>query len=353
MRIKKLFLKILFFSLLTSGGILSAQNFNDFDLSAAPSDLTINNRVLIRVNGKPISVLDVVKKMDLLFYRRFPEHASSPFMRYQFYLANWKHMLTSVIDDQLILADAEEKKVEVTEGDVREELESLFGPDVVLNVDTLGMTYAEAFELLKTELIVQQMVGGMVRARAMTEVQPKNVRELYEERLKTNPGEDLWVYKIFSIRGEDKEARERVAEKAMRLITDEQMAFENLPFHLKEEEGIKVSLSDEFERKDSELSLAYKAILQTVATGEGVAPGSNVVVRNQDKISRLFCLKEHKQAAPTLFSEAEEQLHMDLTQEAYVRLNEEYMGKLRSQHGMTDDYISEMIPEDFVPFSIK
>ena len=139
----------------------------------------------------------------------------------------------------------------------------------------------------------------------------------------------------------------------MRLITDEQVAFENLPFRLEEEEGIKISLSDEFERKDSELSLAYKAILQTVATGEGIAPGANVIVQNQEKLSRLFFLKEHKKTGPTPFNETEEQLHMELTQEAYARLNVEYMGKLRSQHGMTDEYISEMVPEDFVPFSIQ
>ncbi len=33
---------------------------------------------------------------------------------------------------------------------------NIFGPDVVLNVDKMGMTLSEAFDLLKTEITVQK-----------------------------------------------------------------------------------------------------------------------------------------------------------------------------------------------------
>src|SRR5262245_20569039 len=108
-----------------------------------PTDLLVKNRVLMKLNGKSITVMDVVRKMDLLFYRQFPDLAASSVARYQFYMAGWRTILEAVIDDQLILADAEEKKVEVTDGEVREELEQLFGPDTVLNLDKLGMSLDE------------------------------------------------------------------------------------------------------------------------------------------------------------------------------------------------------------------
>ena len=127
--------------------------------------------------GKAISVMDVVRKMDLLFYRQYPDLASSAMARYQFYTSGWRSVLGAVIDDYLIVADAEEKEITVNDGEVREELEKMFGPDVVLNLDQLGMTLEEAFDLLKTELTVQRMTAIMVRSKAITDVHPLSVRK--------------------------------------------------------------------------------------------------------------------------------------------------------------------------------
>ena len=130
-----------------------------------PENIIINNRILLKINGKAITVIDVVRKMDLLFYRQYENLASSAIARYQFYNTGWRTVLGMVIDDYLIMADAEEKQIKVNDGEVREELQRLFGPDVVLNVDKLGMTLEEAFELIKTELIVQRMTSMMVAVR--------------------------------------------------------------------------------------------------------------------------------------------------------------------------------------------
>ena len=77
------------------------------------AQIIINNRVLARVNGKPISVIDVMKKMDMIFLRQYPEYAEVPQARFQFYELSWKHVLEDLIDKELILADAEEAKMQV------------------------------------------------------------------------------------------------------------------------------------------------------------------------------------------------------------------------------------------------
>ena len=102
--------------------------------------VNVNNRILAVVNGKPLSVYDVMKKMDVHFYRQFPEYASSAEARHQFYQAQWKNMLRDLVDKELILADAESAKVEVSAGDVRQEMENMFGPNIIANLDKLGMT---------------------------------------------------------------------------------------------------------------------------------------------------------------------------------------------------------------------
>ena len=66
--------------------------------------ITLHNRVLANVNGKPVTVMDVVKRMDILFLRQFPEYANSIGARHQFYMANWKRTLSELIDKELIFS---------------------------------------------------------------------------------------------------------------------------------------------------------------------------------------------------------------------------------------------------------
>jgi hypothetical protein len=73
--------------------------------------IVINNRILGRVNGKPISTYDLMKKMDVSFFRQYPEYASSIEARFQYYEMVWKSALAEMIDKQLILADAQESKI--------------------------------------------------------------------------------------------------------------------------------------------------------------------------------------------------------------------------------------------------
>src|ERR1700730_13068687 len=93
--------------LMISLGALIAQD----GILYGPEDnarIVVNNRILAKVNGKEISVFDVMKKMDMLFYRQFPEYTSSMQARFQFYQVSWKRVLQDLIDKELIMADAEE-----------------------------------------------------------------------------------------------------------------------------------------------------------------------------------------------------------------------------------------------------
>ncbi|NGX62121.1 MAG: hypothetical protein K940chlam9_01615 [Chlamydiae bacterium] len=306
-------------------------------------DLVIHNRVLLKVNGKPISVLDVARKMDLLFYRQYPDLRSSSTARYQFYMSAWKQILQNVIDDQLILADAVEKQVTVSDGEVREEMEHLFGPDVVHTVDSLGMNMDEAFELVKTDLTVQRMIMGMVRSKAIAEVYPKSIRKRYEQMLEKNPPQDLWVYQVLSIRGEE---HEKVADKAHALIAQETIPFEEIISHL-QGERIELNLSEEYRRNEEEIALSHKAVLETLSAGLASAPVS------QEKVSRIFCLKGHLLGEAPPLREVEVRLKGELTQEAMERVNGEYREKLREQYGVTTAYLNSLLPENFRPFVLR
>lgn len=332
----------------------SARGGRDFVLDPnAPKDLVINNRILMKLNGKAISLMDVVKKMDLLFYRQYPQFASSLVARYQFYMSSWQPILLSVIDDHLILADAEEKKVKVTDGDVREEMESLFGPDVVLNIDKIGMTFDEAWELLKQELIVRRMNGMMVRSKALNESQPKEIKKLYEEHLKKNPPQDQWLYRVVSVKSKDENKSSSLAQKIHEVLSSDNTVLESVVTLFEgKEEGVEVAVSEPFERSDKELSLAHKAALQTLSVGNHSLPLQQTL-KDGTVVNRIFVLENHKNMNGPSFKEMEDQLQRQVMARSIEKYNQEYIEKLRTFYHITDDYLTKMIPPDFEPFTLR
>jgi hypothetical protein len=308
-----------------------------------PETIVINNRILLKIEGKAVTIMDVVRKMDLFFYRQYPELAASIPARYQFYKNSWRTILGAVIDDYLIMADAEERGVKVNDGEVREELELLFGPDVVVNLDQLGMTLTEAFDLLKTELTVQRMTSAMVHSKALADVHPTSVKKRYEKILIDTPSQDYWVYRILSIRGEK---HEQVAQEAYRLMNEQKIPFEEIGTALTAE-NVEITYSDSYKQKESDLSLAYRAVLDTLGLETISVPISN------EKVSRIFYLQEKDKIEPPTFNEVADRLKGELTQQAYERYNLEYRQKLRKKYGLTDQYLCEVIPGNLEPFALR
>ena len=116
--------------------------------SNAMARLAVDNRILATVHGKAISALDLAKKMNLLFVQQFPEQTASAEARFQFYQVNWRQLLEDLIDKELILLDAKELKLPAAVGDVRQEMESLFGPDVVMTLSKVNLSYVEARQVI-------------------------------------------------------------------------------------------------------------------------------------------------------------------------------------------------------------
>ncbi|MEZ5314897.1 MAG: hypothetical protein R3E91_01620 [Chlamydiales bacterium] len=334
---------MLFFYFVSALPIEAIPNLGSANLFNKEQNLVINNRVLVKIHGQPITVMDVVRKMDLIFYRQFPEIAASPNICYQFYVNSWEKVLEAVIDDYLIFADAEEKKVEISEGEVREELENLFGPDVVFNLDKIGLTLNEGIDMLKRELTVQRMNMMMVRSRAFAQAHPQEIRARYDQMLKDNPPQDKWIYQTLSIRGE---GHKQVAEEVWNLLDKQKMTFHEAIANLVDS-PCQITLSNDYEVEEKSISNSHKSILQTLAIGAYSFP------QNKDGVSRIFCLKEYEKGNPVLFNAVADKIKGELIRELSAKYEEEYRLKLRKQYGITERYIKETIPENFFPFALK
>lgn len=317
---------------------------------ASDSQIAVQNRILLKINGKVITVMDLAKRLDLLLYRQYPQLSDVPLVKYQFYQTNWRPVLDTMIDDELILADAKEKKVEATDGDVREEMEKLFGPDVVLNLHRIDLTYDEAFSLLKEELVVQRMVQMMVRSKA-TVVQPAEVRKLYEKMSEEGKKDPVWVYQVLTVEAGDLEKGAEALEEAYKLLSEEHRSIENVMAVLSEKTY--EPRLNAFNRKESELSGSHKAVLETLIAHHYSRPQLSASKKEKSWLFRLFYLEDKREGSPLAFQEVEKKLSMHLIQEAVAKESVIYVHKLRSHFGVTEDYLAQMIPEGFQPFQIR
>ena len=182
----------------------------------------INNRVLAIINGKPITTYDLVKKMDLSFYKQYPEYASSNQARFQFYQQVWKYILDDLINEELVLADAKESKIEVSSGDVRQEIEQQFGPNIIENLDKAGMTLDEAFKVVQAELVLQRTIGARVNVKAMRIVTPAKIRAAYDEYISNPENRRLtkWQYRVVTIKDRDIKKTEALSKTVYQLLMD-------------------------------------------------------------------------------------------------------------------------------------
>ena len=146
--------------------------------------IAFQNSILCKVNENTISMMDVKKKLDLLFHQSYPNLEDSAQARFQFYETSWRHVLSEMINEELMVSDATEKEIKLTDGEIREEVESRFGPSVMTTLDRIGLTYDEAWKMVRKDLIVRRMSWWFIHAKALQNVTPKDIRASYQNYIK-------------------------------------------------------------------------------------------------------------------------------------------------------------------------
>jgi hypothetical protein len=318
------------------------------------ADIIVNNRILARINEKAISVVDLMKKLDMLFFREFPQYTSSKVARFQFYQANWKSVLQDLINKELILADAEENKLPISSGDVRQEMEQLFGPNIISNLDQIGLSFDDAWKIVQGDITIRRMMYMRVNAKAVRGVTPQDVWETYEEHVKKIVRPDEWAYRVISLRSKEQEEGALAANLAYNLLTEHNTSLDQLAEALKKlphGNNVQVNVSESFHHADKEVSENYKASLSALEKGQYSQP---VAQKSRDKstVFRIFYLEDHVAGGPIPFQEAEARVKDKLIEIAIAKESEIYLNKLRKHFAIHDDDISQ-ISGDFQPFVLK
>lgn len=347
---------IFFFTMLFSLG------FADFEVEQTsfinPSQgmpnepsLMINNRPLAKINGKVISLYDVVKKMDLFLFEYYPDLTPSSVEKYQFYMSRWEATLDDMIHDELILLDAQQKEIKISDGEVREDLEERFGPNIMSNLHKVNYEYEEAREMIRQELTVQQLIGMKVHSKAFQKTTPQTIKNAYEKYLEKNPPEEEWKYQVLSIRGKDEAQCEGVAEKAYNLLEKEGQPIEKLPSML-EETGLTVGLSDDYSGGSQKLSKMHFDVIKTLSPYSYSPPVSQVSRFDNSTVMRIFHLKDVIKKLPESFEQMHDKLKNELLFETSDKEKAAYIQSLKKRFGYQSHNPKFELPENYQPFAV-
>lgn len=316
-------------------------------------EILVNNRILATVNGKTISVMDVMKKMDLFLSKSYPEYSKSNMHRFQFFNQNWRSSLNQLIDHELIIADKERVDMKISDSEIREKIHERFGPNVMASLDILGVTFDEAWDAIYAEMAVQRMSWYRVHSKAISRASPQNIKTAYQQFLLKNPPKEEWKYQVISIRGKTDALGKIYAQKAQALIQNEPLSFEALAQKLKEEKdsSITVQVSEEYAVEKKDLSDSHKAVLCNLNPNTYSAPIAQMS-RDQSTVHRIFYLKEHKISPPPSFGSMVDTLQDEILQKEVEKELPLYLAKLRKQFNF-DEKSLDSIPIDFQPFYLK
>lgn len=318
----------------------------------------INNRILARVNGKPISTYDLMKKMDLSFFRQYPQYSNSIDARYQFYEMSWKHALDEMIDKELILADAQESKIDVSSGDLRQEIEASFGPNMIVNLDKAGFSFDEAAKIMQEEIIIRRLLSGRVHSKALRQVTPSKVRVAYEEFIRDPANTRLtqWSYRIVTIRERTLERAEQAAKVAYQQLMSG-VTLDQLSTHLKEQKVLgrkgKVTVSNIIKHNDKEISNDYRNILLSLDKGMYSQPFATKSRTNNATVYRILSIEDKIEGGLPPYRELEGTLKERLLDREIDKETDIYLFKLRQHYHIRQPDLEAFLPPGYQPFILK
>lgn len=320
-----------------------------------PDKLSVQNAILVKVNDQTISVVDVIKKMDLLLHQNYPQYADSSQARYQFYSSNWRPILMEMIDNELILADAENKEMKISDGEVREEMERRFGPNVLATLEKIGVSYEDTWKMVKNDQLVQRMVWFFVQSKAIQAVGPQAIRQAYKEYLAQHPAYQNLTYRVISVRSQ--ENGKSLSEEIHRRFTEANRPVESLADFAADLEKLfpscSIQVSNEYAARDCDLSESHKIALNSLEKGSYSQPIEQISRTERKPVYRIFYLAEKRDHPAPAFEDVASQLRQALTQKHIAKESEQYLQKLRSRYGFDSTHLKETVPEDLQPFQLQ
>lgn len=297
------------------------------DLKEHSPDVEFHNRVLWNYRGSMITVMDIVKRLELYSKNVKDYENLEANQKLEFYQQNWKGVLQELIDQELIYQDAIDHNMQVTDAECRDQLVRLYGENYITSIDEMGLTMKEALSMIRKDTLTQRMTYFRIQYQARAVLTPGLIAQTYVKLCKEQPETDIWTYQTISFKGPTEIAIKTAFKWNERLLTG--LALEECQEQLKEE-AVTVSVGRMNKQSNAHLSSKYLEILAKLKPQEWSAP---ITFKEDSKegLVRLFFLQEKVHQAPPSYAEVRDQLENHLYQEAVAQESQKYIVKLRRQ----------------------
>jgi hypothetical protein len=322
--------------------------------------INYHNRPLIKINGKTISLVDVIKRLDMQILKNAPYILNDVQAKHQYYASNWRFAFNELVEQELVLLDAEALKFTISEGDIREDLESSLGSNLISKLDLIGVTLEEAKKMTENEMIVRQMLWFKAYSKALQAVTPEAIKLAYTEALikeQLNQKEQ-WCYQVLTVKCKDPHKAEKVANEAYQLLQNSSV-MASIPDVLKNTIGAKsvnpdfeVTISKDIVVDNQSVSKAHFEILSSLHENEYSKPICQQLKNSKETVQRIFHLKNHTKQEVKKFEELASTIKDKLTQASADKEKKIYIDILKEKYLVTDQEITEVIPKDYDPFAL-
>ncbi len=322
-------------------------------IEAAPAPrygVIVDNKVLATVRGQVITVVDVMKKLDMIFYQQFPQYRGSSEARFEFYRTNWRRVLEELVDRHLIVVMAEEKGFQITNGDIRQELEEMFGPNVMMNLYEAGLSMHEVHEMMKADILLRRVLSFYVRNPVFASITPEVVKQAYTEKSKELKGQASWVWRSVTIRAKEKDCPQEVASKVWIWLEKEHLPLEAVTSKLPS--GIELVVSQPFHSEKKELAPNLRTVFQSLSVGSYSAPVAFTSKADAHQGWRCYIADEEKEGAVPSFAEMEQRVREELAGPEIEKRTKSFFDDLRKQYNVKQSVASEEWLA-FEPFQLK
>jgi hypothetical protein len=318
-------------------------------LSSKRSKVVVDNRVLACVRDQTITVVDVMKKLDMIFYQQYPQYRGIPEARYEFYAANWRKALDELVDRRLALLLAEEKQFRLTNGDIREELEEIYGPNVLMSLYGEGISIQDAHEMMREDILFRRVVSFFVQMPIYAEITPNIVKEAYDKKLETFKQQKGWLWRSVTIKSKTGSCSKQEADTIWRDLHSRATKLRDLV--AKPPEGLEIVVSQQFKSLYHDVSEAVSSVLNSLPIGSFSQP----VAAQKNESSgtwRLYIVDEHFAPKTPEFCEIENALKQEIATPQISIKSEEFFQDLRKRY-----HAKYVLSEDQLlslqPFSLK
>ena len=337
------------FLIVVSFGLLGFFNLGAEAFLSKRSKVVVDNRILACVRDQTITVVDVMKKLDMIFYQQYPQYRGIPEARYVFYAANWRKALDELVDRRLALLLADEKQFRLTNGDIREELEEIYGPNVLMSLYDEGISLQDAHEMMREDILFRRVVHYFVQLPIYAAITPNIIKEAYDKKLESFKQQKGWLWRSVTIKSKAGSCSKETAENIWKDLHSGAVQLKDLV--AKPPEGLEISVSQQFKSLHHDVSPAVSSILNSLPLASYSQPLP--AQKNEGSASwRIYIVDE--QFAPKIpeFYEIETSLkHEIATPEISIKSDEFFQDLRKRYHAKY--VLSEEQLRSLQPFALK